>query len=285
MNAIATVRNAHDFTTGAERYRQIAVLDDNAIRARAASVFADSPMPGVSDKYQFVRTADVLGTLRNVGYEVVEASQSAAKTDDGRDYVKHQLRLMHADYISGKVVVGDTIPEVSLVNSHNRTSAFVLRAALKRLACNNGLMIAVGEMGSFRILHTDKAIHDHIVDGTELVREVHAQYALPTIAKMQEKELSEEQAREFALAATLLKWGEFRQNHIEPLLATRRAEDEGRSLWAVMNRVQENAVKGGYPTTDKANRRVQASGIMAVDRDIDFNAKLWQLTAKVLELA
>lgn len=277
--------NAHNFTRGTQRIRSLTVLSDDTLAKQVPSVFSDAALPGVSDKYQFVRTADVLGTLRNTGYEVVGANQSQAKTEDGRVYVKHQLRLIHSDYISGKVSVGDTIPELSLVNSHNRTSSFILRAALKKLACNNGLMIAAGEHGMFRVLHTDKQIHQHILDGVAMVNELQEQYALPTIEKMRALELTDSQCRDFALGATLLKWGEFKANHIDPLLAVRRAEDEGRSLWNVMNRVQENAVHGGYECQDRANRNVKAAGIKSVDRDIDFNSRLWGLAAAVLEAA
>jgi hypothetical protein len=277
--------NAHDFTSGAQRIRSLTVLDDKAIAARAPSVFTTEAMPTVSAKYQFVQTSDVLADLRNTGYEVVEAHQSKSMTDDGHPYVKHQLRLIHGDYISGKVSVGDTLPELSVVNAHNRSSSFILRAALKRLACNNGLMVAAGDLGMFRVMHTDKAIHDHIVEAIKLVEGVHREFALPTIEAMKTKMLTAAEQRDFALGATLLKWNEFRENHIEPLLVARRPEDEGDDLWTVLNRVQENAVRGGYAAVDRAGRNVKASGIKAVDRDIDFNSRLWTLGNEVLHLA
>jgi hypothetical protein len=264
--------------------RKLNTLTNADIVRFAPSVFAEEPAPGASSRYQFVRTADVIDTMRSEGWEVVQASQSRTLTADKRPYAKHLVRLVHRDYLEGKLQVGDYVPELAITNSHNRTSAYEMMAALKVLACLNGLMLPSREYGRIRVLHNDPRMMEHIIDGTDLVREVHTNHALPRIEKMRAIELSKQQAVDFATGATLLKWGEKRPDHVDGLLAVRRAEDDNNTLWSVFNRVQENAVKGGYASQDRAGRNVVTPGINSVNRDIDFNAGIWTFANRVLDI-
>lgn len=256
------------------------------VRSLAPSVFTSHKAPGTSDRYQFVNTAQVIETLRETGYEPVKASQSRTRNADNVPYTKHVVRLMHRDYLDpSRRKVGDVVPQVILTNAHNRTSAWHMMGGLFRLWCSNGMAYELAGFQSVRVLHNDPAIHDHIIDGAELVKETTERTALPMVEKMTKFELTMQQLREFAAAATYLKWGEVKDEHIEPLLACRRSQDEGRDLWSVLNRVQENAVKGGYKVNNSAGHLVTSRGIQSVDRDLDFNVNLWRLGAAVLEQA
>jgi hypothetical protein len=173
--------------------RLIALSNDQLLKV-APSIFSEEPAPGASSRYQFVRTADVIDTMRTEGWEVVQASQSKTLSADKKPYAKHLVRLVHRDYLEGKLQVGDYIPEVAMTNSHNRTSAYEMMAALKVLACLNGMMIPSTQYGRIRVLHNDPRMMDHIIDGTDLIREVHANHALPRIEKMRAIELTKQQA-------------------------------------------------------------------------------------------
>ena len=259
-------------------------LSDMLIKSLAPSCFANEPAPGASDRYQFVRTIDVVNTMREVGYEVVKASQGVARNPAGQQYTKHCLRLQHRDFLAGdRREVGDVVPQILLSNSHDRTSAFQLDAGLFRLWCANGMAVSIAGMASYRVLHNDKNIHDHIIDGANLVREVIGAKVLPQIDGMMKKELTAVEEKEFALAATFLKYGEVKPAEVEFFLQLKRDEDAGRSLWSVLNRCQEAAVRGGYETTDAAGRRLVRKGIATPGRDLDFNMALWSLGAAVLE--
>lgn len=261
-------------------------LSDNEMRRIAPSLFTPHAAPGVSDRYQYVSTIDVLNTMRKAGYEPVKAGQGTARKPDGGQYTRHVVRMMHRDFLDpSKRNVGDVVPQVILQNSHNRTSAFHLGSGLERLVCSNGLAVPVAAMSGLRVLHNDVNIHDHILEGLEYIREVTETIVTPQIEAMTAKVLSKAMQRDFAQAVTVLKYGEVRDDHVEPLLAVRRGEDEGDSLWAVLNRIQENAVRGGYDAKDAAGRSVKAKPIAAIARDLDFNLDLWSLGAKVLEVA
>jgi len=263
---------------------KLLALTNSDIARSAPSVFAEEAGPGASDRYQFVRTADVIDTMRSEGWEVVSATQSRTLNSEKKPYAKHLVRLVHNDYLTGKLAVGDYVPELAMTNSHNRTSAYEMMAALKVLACLNGLMIPSATYGRIRVLHNDPKMMDHILDGTNLVREVHTNLALPRIEKMKKVELSKQQAIEFATGATLLKWGEKREDHVDGLLSVRRAEDDSNTLWSVFNRVQENAMKGGYAAQDRGGRNITVSGIHSVNRDIDFNGNIWTFANRVLDI-
>jgi hypothetical protein len=267
------------------RASSLAPMTPADIQRAAPSVFADTAHPKVSARYKFVRTADILGTLESAGFHVVQARQSASRTPDGTPYAKHSLRLAHADYLNGKMTVGDIVPQVIVTNSHDRSSAFQIEAGMFRLICSNGMMACSAEFTGVRVLHNDPDISDHIIDGTNLVREVTDTVALPMIERMQSKRLTKPQQIEFATAATLLKWGDARPDHAEALLAARRGEDEGDDVWRVLNRIQENAMRGGYTAKDRNGRAVKVRGIESVDRDRNFNVDLWTLGAQVVELA
>jgi len=263
---------------------KLLALTNTDIAQYAPSIFADEPAPGASSRYQFVRTIEVIDTMRNAGFEVVQASQSKTYSAEKKPYAKHLVRLVHRDYLEGKLQVGDFVPEIAMTNSHNRTSAYHMMAALKVLACLNGMMLPSAQYGNIRVLHNDPRMMDHIIDGTDLIREVHMNHALPRIERMKQIELSKQQAVDFATGATLLKWGEKRPDHADGLLSVRRAEDDSNTLWSVFNRVQENAMKGGYLAQDRGGRNVKTAGINSVNRDIDFNAGIWTFANRVLDI-
>lgn len=261
-------------------------LTNDDLRRIAPSVFAPSAAPGASDRYQYVSTLDMIDTMRAAGYQPVKAGQAKARTPDGAQFTRHVVRMMHTHYLdASNRKVGDIVPQVIIQNSHNRTSAFHLSAGLERLWCSNGMATPIGDFVGQRILHNDPKIHDRILEGLEYVREVTDTIVTPQVARMTEKVLSKAMQRDFALAASLLKYGETREDHVDDLLSVRRAEDEGDSLWLVLSRIQENAVRGGYASKDAAGRSVKAKPIANIARDLDFNIDLWTLGAKVLELA
>lgn len=251
----------------------------------APSLFAEQAAPGASAKYQFVKTIDVMATLAKVGYLPVKAGQAKARTPDGKVYCRHVVRMMHEDHVGGIKRAGDVVPQIILQNSHNRTSAFHLSAGLYRLVCSNGLAVGAGDFASVRVLHNDPAIHDHIIAGAKHVQQFTGEVVFPQIDRMKAHELTEAQTIEFAEAATFLKFGEVRPDHVAHMLEVRREEDAARNMWTVLNRIQENAVKAGYATKDKAGRNVTQKGIESIARDTDFNMNLWSLGARVLEAA
>lgn len=259
-------------------------LKMDEVKILAPSVFTTHASPKVSDKYQFANTADVLGELAKAGYVPVKAGQTKARTPDGGAYTRHVVRVMHEKYLDpSNRRVGDVVPQAIIQNAHDRTSALHLSAGLFRLVCSNGLAVEATNFTSVRVLHSDPRLNDLVIDGLNLIREVTDNVVMPQVEKMIATELTAAQVADFANAATVLKHGRVHEAEAAMWLTIRREEDAARNMWAVLNRIQENAVKGGYETRDAAGRTITAKGITSATRDLDFNTRLWHLGGKVLE--
>jgi ribosomal protein S19E (S16A) len=260
-------------------------LSVETIRKNAPSVFTDHAAPGMSAKYNQVNTGLILEELREIGYLPVAASQSRAISEFGQTFAKHVVRVMHEDYITkDHRMVGDIVPQIILTNGHNGATAFGMSAGLFRLICSNGMAVQSAQLANVRVLHNNPNIHQYIIDGTNLIREVTEKTILPQIETMTKLEMSKDQEWAFARAASVLRYGQVQHDEmVQAMLGVRRAEDDGRTIWQVLNRLQENAIKGGYVTTNANGRQVSARGITSATRDLDFNQKLWDLGARITE--
>jgi hypothetical protein len=119
-------------------------LDDAALRRLAPSIFAESPMNGVSSRYRFASTASIIETLRGEGWEPVRAEQQSVRLEARSGYQMHMIRFARRDDITAfsSRLLGDVRPELILRNSHDRSSSFRIDAGLFRLACLNGLVVS-----------------------------------------------------------------------------------------------------------------------------------------------
>lgn len=250
------------------------ILTENELRRYAPSIFATTPADGVSSKYQFVPTSEVLGMIADLGFHPVKATQSRTRIYDRSDIVKHMIRLRHQDYLSG-AKVGDEIPEIVLTNSHDRTAAYNLMAGLFRLVCSNGMCVQSEDFGTVSVRHTGKAdLRQRVIDATYAVVD-QVPKTLEKVDEWKAIELSSSQQNAFATAANTL----LDNPNVTPiqLLSVKRIEDSGPSLWKVFNRVQENITKGGIPTRSAKGRRSITRPVKAVDRDVRLNKALWTL--------
>ncbi len=66
-------------------HERVELLDEQ-IRALAPSVFALQPMPGVTSRYAFVPTAQLVARLRDAGWAPVSAVQQRVKLDARRGF-------------------------------------------------------------------------------------------------------------------------------------------------------------------------------------------------------
>lgn len=261
------------------------ILSNDQLHRVAPSIFAREPAGGLSEKYRFVPTIDVLDALRSEGFHPVAVATSRSKTDDGRDYVKHTLRLRReADLgitLKRGGAVGQCVPELALTNSHNGTSGFILDAALHRLVCSNGLVCADSQ-GSLRYRHTGKDdLVGRVIEGAyEIVED------FPLIADQVEAwsaiQLDPYQRQALAQAALPLRFDADETTGAYPvtadqLLVPRRYGDRNPDLFSTFNVLQENLIRGGIYAGRKNGRRQSTRKVTSVDRDLRLNRALWQL--------
>ena len=270
------------FTTRNTSFIHRTELADDQIRAVAPSVFAVTPQAGVSERYAFVPTAQVVLKLREAGWSPVEASQQLVRLDDRRGFQKHVLRFQRRHV---QAIVGEYTPELVLVNSHDRSSAYQLQAGLFRFVCGNGMIVSDSTFERVSIRHSGFT-PDEVIDASFKLLD-----GIPTITSRVEtfksRKLNCTELETFAGAALRLRFDNVNQAPINPsrLLDSRRSEDKGDDLWHVFNRVQENLLRGGQRDFSRrredGRRFPRTRAIAGLDQNIRLNRELWNLAERV----
>lgn len=263
----------------------VATLDRDTLRRTVPSIFADSPWDRVSAAYRFVPTYTVLDILSDMGFYPTMAAQSRCRIPGKSDFTKHLIRLRHRDYLDAP---RPDMPELVLVNSHDRSSAYKFYSGIFRTVCQNGTIIAAEDFGSIAVKHSGSVdLKDQIIDVTHRIAE-DAPKALKKIEDFREITLTPQHQIAFASAALELRDSPAK---IEPaqLLRARRSEDRpddsgNRSLWQTLNVTQETLIKGGARGQSASGRRMTTRPVKAVDADVRTNRALWVLAEQMKTL-
>jgi hypothetical protein len=270
--------------------RHQAPLTIDEIARRAPSALATRPYAAMSAKYAHIPTLGIIEAMIAAGFQPFSATQSRTRIAGKGDFTKHMLRFRHSDI--GPLVVGDVIPEVVLVNSHDGTSAYKLIAGLYRLICSNGMMVSDAEIDSINVRHTGNVVQD-VLDGSHrLIADT--QRSIGTVRNWTQLQLTDGEQRVFAESAHVMRFADSEGKVTTPitpdqLLTPRRREDVGNDLWRTLNRVQENVISGGLSAVQRDAsgrpvRRVSTRRINGIDQDVRLNKALWELARKMAEL-
>lgn len=257
------------------------------VRQAAPSAFATQPWGEVSSKYRFVPTSTIIEGLAKEGFQVYSAKQSRSRIEGKGEFTKHMIRLRRAGQ---SLVVGDTFPEVIIVNSHDRTSAYNIYAGMFRLACLNGMICSVGGSMKYSTPHSGDIERDVIEASYRIVED------FPLLADTAQawlgKAITPAQQVAYAESAALLRW-DADQAHpaASELLRVRRSDDRTQvgTLWGTYQRVQESLTKGGsvYSVRDALGSKVKrrhTRAVEGIDGDTKLNKALWSLTEKMASL-
>jgi hypothetical protein len=260
------------------------------ITRRAPSALATRPYDAMSAKYTYVPTLGVIEAMIAAGFQPFSAVQSRTRIAGKGDFTKHMLRFRHQDM--GQLAVGDTVPEVVLINSHDGTSAYKLIAGLYRLVCSNGMMVSDGEIDAINVTHKGDIVGEVIEGSHRLIADT--QKSLGTVRNWTQLQLTSGEQHAFAESAHTLRFADSQGKTTTPitagqLLTPRRREDVGDDLWHTLNRVQENVIAGGLSAIQRDAdgrrvRRVSTRRINGIDRDVRINRALWQLASRMAEL-
>ncbi|WP_442488305.1 DUF932 domain-containing protein [Halomonas litopenaei] len=260
------------------------ILTHDQLHRTAPAIFAQEPDAGVSERYGFVPTINVVDALQAEGWYPVRAQQTNVRAPERQATTRHMIRFRQDP--DRQVAVGDSVTELVLTNSHDRTAAFQLDLGLFRLVCLNGMVTPVGDVGGVRVRHGCHVV-DEILEGS-----IQLSHQVPRIAEgveaFQSTLVSQGEAQLFAEAALSLRYGDDWQqaSPVQPgaLLEARRTEDANGSLWSVFNRTQENLFKGGLRGRAASGRRTRTRAINSVTEDVRLNRALWTLTERFAEM-
>jgi hypothetical protein len=267
-------RNAHQIT-GREP------LDNEALYRHVPSIFAREAHDSRSERYVYVPTIDIVEGLRREGWNPFFAVQSVPRDGSRHGHAKHMLRLRRDNQI-GKAEAA----EVIIVNSHDGTSAYQMFAGMLRFVCTNS-MIAGDRFEEVRVPHKG-GIQDQIIEGVFTVAEDFPRL-IDATETMKETRLSEPEQRVFAEASLVARYGED-ESPVRPdqIVAPRRREDVGQSLWSTFNVIQENIIRGGIDgrrqNAEGRIRRSRTRPINGIDQNVGLNRALWTLAEGMQKL-
>ncbi|MEA1979470.1 MAG: DUF932 domain-containing protein [candidate division Zixibacteria bacterium] len=233
----------------------------------------------VSEKYNFISSEEIMATFQEANWLPSETSQVKSRKEGGRDFAKHLIRFRNPDI---KTEVGGIIPEIVMLNSHDRSKAFELMAGLFRFVCANGMIVADSTFQSIKTRHSSLA-PDRITEGIAEIVDVVPQI----MAKVDEMmALSLNPVDQLQLANNVVEsvWTDPKIRPLEPaqLLEYRRSDDNKNDLWTSYNRIQENLIKGGLVGKTQTNRSKVQRGIKNIDKNVSVNRILWEETDRFL---
>ena len=283
----------HNFTVGTLANRKQSPLTLEQVAHYAPSAMAIEPHSSRSARYTYIPTVEVIRGLMANGFQPFSASQSRTRFADRREFTKHMIRFRHSGTNSQELMrVGDIVPEIVLINSHDGTSAYNLICGLFRLVCSNGLMVSESEIGSIKVQHKGQ-ITEQVIEGSYRLLES-SEKTVGTVQRWTGLMLTSGEQSALADAAHTLRFADAEGKITTPITATqllqpRRSADTGNDLWKTFNRVQENVIRGGLHGVqrDANGRRLRAVStreVKGIDQDVRLNRALWTLGERMAEL-
>jgi Domain of unknown function (DUF932) len=269
----------------------VAEMSDEQIMRVAPSVFATGRHESRSDRYTYIPTSEIVAGMRENGLVPVAAMQGRSRVEGKADFTKHLIRFRPAGEVVTARRIGGLYPEVVVVNSHDGTSAYQVMAGLLRLVCLNGMLVSDRELSSVKVPHKGDVV-GRVIEGSFTVVE-ESRRAIETADHWAGITLNRDEQQVMAEAAHMLRFADADGETTtairpEQLLAARRREDQGDTLWHVGNRIQENAIRGGLQAMGRdANNRPRMSTmrpVQSIDGDVKLNRALWRLGEEMARL-
>ena len=252
------------------------MLATEQLQTLVPAAFATKPADYVSDKYQFVRTIDVVDMMRDDGWHPIQAYQQNVRSDAKLETTKHVIVMRHGqDDGSNHVELGGLSPTFRMINSHDHSSKLLLIQELLRKVCDNGLMVHEGDSAVYNVRHDQ--IHEDL--STVMARyRSNASRAFETAIRWSQVQLSPEEWLEFGRKAAQIRYGDAAtEGHARAIMQQRRAFDAGSDLFKAFNRAQENGMRGGVKAGQMTRRSRALTNIGA---SYKFNDELRAFATK-----
>ncbi|QSR17286.1 DUF932 domain-containing protein [Novosphingobium sp. KA1] len=269
-----TYRLATQFGRNSHQISGREALDNETLYRHVPSIFAREAHDSRSERYVYVPTIEIVEGLRREGWFPFFAVQAVPRDGERMGHAKHMLRLRRDGGIGKQEAA-----EVIIVNSHDGTSAYQMFAGVLRFVCTNS-MIAGERFEEVRVPHKG-GIQDQIIEGVYTVAEDFPRL-IDATEDMKDTRLSSDEQRVLAEASLVARYGED-ESPVRPdqIIAPRRREDVGQSLWQTFNVIQENLIRGGVEgrrqTSDGRIRRSRTRAINGIDQNVGLNRALWTL--------
>src|SRR5579859_380515 len=138
-------------------------LTMDQLRSAVPSAFALDKHNSRSERYTYIPTVNVIEGLMGEGFQPFKAMQGKSRVEGKEEFTKHLIRFRHQSQTLA--TVGDSAPEVILINSHDGTSSYKLIAGIFRMVCSNGLIVADSTVGSLSVPHKGDIV-SQVIEGS-----------------------------------------------------------------------------------------------------------------------
>jgi hypothetical protein len=231
------------------------VLSNDQIARLAPSAFATQAHESRSARYTYIPTSEVIDGLRAQGFQPVFAKQGRSRIAGKADFTKHLVRFRFQGQGPALRRIGETFPEVVLVNSHDGTSAYQIMAGMLRLVCLNGMIVEDRELATVKVPHKGDVVSE-VIEGSYTVLE-ESKRALVAADEWAGVTLKSDERMAMAEAAHILRFADADGNVETPfrpdqMLTVRRPVDRSDDLWTTTNVIQENVIRGGLSAWGRA---------------------------------
>jgi predicted kinase len=256
-------------------------VNDPAIRKAFPSVFNKRRSTNVSEDYQLYRSDDVIRIMANHGLNLVEVSQEKMGWSKKRfpHTQIHTMRFTAPEIALRDFGVGDSRPEVVVMNSHDGRCVFRAMAGVYRLVCSNGMIVADQQFGSVVRRHYGEAnafskVKEIIADMPRVVEVVSNRIADWSALPLDNK-------AQIALAKLCMKERNAPEwLHPEQVLEHRRDGEQvdsngHRDLWKTFNVLQENLTNAQVARIGGEGRGRSILPITGTVGNVATNQKLW----------
>ena len=258
-------------------------LTNAQLKSAAPSIFSDTPIDGVSDRYAFVPTHSVLDTFRSAGYYPIMASESKVRNNDNQGYQKHIIQFRNLDNLL-RPDAAQEYADIVLTNSHNRTSSFIVDLAFFRIVCANMMVVPSQSFSHHSIIHSGFNLDKVIRAIDEVVS--HMRKMKDEIEDFKSIQLSSLEQHSLARAAIDIRFD--KDTHVvasNEFLKVNRDADKDSSLWTVFNRVQEAMIRGGVKgTNNNSNKSFTSKAINSIDATLKLNKELFSTVQRIASL-
>jgi len=173
-------------------------LDNTQLMHIAPSIFASEPWggddtrKGVSSKYEFIPTIQVVEKMRSEGLVPIKAMQAKTRIPGKGEFTRHIIRFRSPNL---KWSLNSSIPEIVLVNAHDLSSSYQLSAGIFEMVCANGLIVQSQDFGAYITRHQGDIMNGvieatyKIIEELPMLEERVAEYQALTLNYDQQKKL------------------------------------------------------------------------------------------------
>ena len=255
-------------------------LTNEELFNQAPSIFAQTEIDGLSDRYAFVPTYKIIDTFREAGYFPILSGESRVRKEENEGYQKHFIQFRSLDNLL-RPNASQEYADIILVNDHSGKSSFKVILSYWRTICQNMLLVPSHTFVSTSIIHSgfqDNKIQRAIEEVTEYMPKMEEE-----IETFKSITLSPIEQYALAKAAIDLRF-DTNKHQVDPheLLKIHRQEDSETSLWVIFNRIQEGIIRGGVKGKNlETNRNFTSKPINAIDANFSLNQELWS-TVKLM---